>query len=330
VIGQRTVIPGKWWRLSIPVLFASSFATGAQVQSFPARPITMVVPYAPGGTADVMGRMFAQKMTETLGQNVVVELKPGAGGNIGAEYVAKQARADGYTIMFATLSLATNAALMKLNFDVKHDLAPIAGIAAFPTLLVVSPESPYKSVAELIAAGRKGAQLTFGSSGPGTASHLSGEIFRIATGIPMTHIPYKGSGAVYPDLVSGRVTMLFEIAGAAIGRVTGAKVRALAVTSPKRIPALPDVPTLEEAGLGAFEVISWSGIFTRAGTPPETVSVIERAVLQALKAPDIEKWLSQVSADPVPASTAAFTRFYQNEVDKWQRLVKEGKIEPLQ
>jgi tripartite-type tricarboxylate transporter receptor subunit TctC len=305
-------------------------ATAAQAQTFPSRPITLVVPYAPGGTGDVMGRMFAQKMAESLGQNVVVELKPGAGGNIGAEYVAKQARPDGYTIMFATLSLATNAALMKLNFDVKRDLAPIAGLAAFPTLLMVSGESPYKSVAELIAAGKKGEHLSFGSSGPGTASHLSGEIFRIAAGVPMTHVPYKGSGAVYPDLISGRVTMLFEIAGGAIGRVSGGKVRALAVTSPKRISALPEVPTMEEAGLGAFELISWSGMFTRAGTPPEVVSVLEHALLSAMKAPDVEKWLAGVSADPVPASTAEFTTFYRNEVDKWQRLVREGKIEPLQ
>ena len=318
-------------RPACAALLAFGVAAPAYAQSFPNRPITMVVPYAAGGTADVIARMFAKKMTESLGQNVVVEIKPGAGGNIGAEYVAKQARADGYTVMFATLSLATNAALMKLNFDVRNDLAPIIGVSAFPTILVVSTESVYRSVADLIEAGRKGsALLSFGSSGPGTASHLSGEIFRLAAGIPMTHIPYKGSGAVYPDLISGRVTMLFEIAGAAIGRVKGDKVRALAVTSQKRIPALPEIPTMEQSGLGNFDLISWSGFFTRAGSPPEALAVLERAMLQSLRSPEYQAWMSQVSAEPVPAAMAEFSRFYQSEVDKWVRLVKEDKIKPLE
>ena len=325
--GIRT---GKRWRSFGAACAIAAFAAVAQAQSFPSRPITMIVPFAAGGTSDVIARMFARKMTETLGQPVVVEIRPGAGGNIGAEYLAKQARPDGYTIMFATLGLATNAAMMKLNFDVKQDLAPIAGIMAFPTLLVVSPDGPHKSVADLIAAGRKGDQLTFGSSGPGTASHLSGEMFRLTAGIPMTHVPYKGSGAVYPDLISGRVTMLFEIAGAAIGRIKGGNVRPLAVTAPRRISALPDVPTMAEAGLGDFELTSWSAYVTRAGTPPEAIAVLERAVLQALRSAEVEKWMEQVSAIPVPASHAEFTRYYLSEVDRWQRLVKEGKIKPLE
>src|SRR3954467_12542911 len=184
----------KWLALLLLMTASTAFA-----QRFPTRPITMIVPYAAGGSADVVARPFAAEMGKILGENVVVELRPGAGGNIGAEYVARSARADGYTILMASLSLATNVSLMKLNFDPRKDLAPVGGITTFPNVLVVSAQDPAKSLQDIIArAKQEPGKLTYGSSGPGTSSHLAGELLSVAASVELVHVPYKGSGAVYP------------------------------------------------------------------------------------------------------------------------------------
>jgi tripartite-type tricarboxylate transporter receptor subunit TctC len=221
----------------------------ADAQSFPTRPVSMVVPYAAGGSADVVGRLVAAEMAKVLGQNVIIDMRPGAGGNIGADLVARSARADGYTMLLGSLSLSTNPSLMKLSFDPRKDLVAVAGLANLPNLMVTGVDSPYKSIKEVIAAARQQpGKLSFGSSGPGTSSHLAGELLKIAADIDMIHVPYKGSGAVYPDLMSGRVNFLFDLAGSAVGQVQGGKVRALATTSSRRSAALPDVPTIAESG----------------------------------------------------------------------------------
>jgi tripartite-type tricarboxylate transporter receptor subunit TctC len=306
-------------------------AGALHAQPYPSRFITLIVPYAAGGTAEVVGRPLANEMAKTLGQNVVIELRPGAGGNIGAELVAKSARPDGYTLLFASLSLATNVSLMKLNFDPRKDLTAAAGVATFPNLLVVGADAPVKSVSELIAlAKQKPGVINFGSSGPGTSSHLSGELFKAAAGIDILHVPYKGSGAVYPDLIGGRINMLFDLMGSAIGFVQGGKVRAIATTSRRRSQSLPDVPTIAESGFPGFEFGAWLGTFAPAGTPRDAISRIEQATLQALQNPTLKERFAQMAAEPIPVPAAEFGRFFNDDVERFARLVREGKLAPLQ
>jgi len=309
------------------IVFGSA---SALAQSFPSRPITMIVPYAAGGSADVIGRLVATEMSKTLGHNVVLELRPGAGGNIGAELVARTARADGYTILLGSLSLSSNPSLMKLNFDLRKDLVAVAGIATLPNLMVTSAEGPIRSVKEAIAAARqRPGELTFGSSGPGTSSHLTGELLKATAGIDMTHVPYKGSGAVYPDLISGRVNFLFDLAGSAMGYVQGGKVRALATTSNKRSSTLPDVPTIAESGFPGFEFGAYLAVFAPAATPKEAIAILEDAVAKAIPAPIVKERLTLIAAEPVPVSAAGFQKYFNDDVERFARLVREGKIQPL-
>ena len=313
------------------ILLGCALLAGAvQAQGFPARPVSMIVPYAPGGSADVVGRLVAAEMTKTLGHNVVLELKPGAGGNIGAELVAKTARADGYTILLASLSLSSNVSLMKLNFDPRKDLVAVAGIATLPNLMVTAADGPFRSLKDAIAAARqKPGILTFGSSGPGTSSHLTGVLLNAAAGIDMTHVPYKGSGAVYPDLMAGRVQFLFDLAGSAMGHVQGGKVRALATTSSRRSTALPDVPTIAESGFPGFEFGAYLALFAPAGTPKEAIAILEDAVAKAIQASIVKERLNLIAAEPVPVPAAAFQKYFNDDVERFARLVREGKLQPL-
>lgn len=305
-------------------------AASAHAQSFPARPISMIVPYAAGGSADVIGRLVAAEMSKTLGHNVVLELRPGAGGNIGAELVAKTARADGYTILLGSLSLSSNPSLMKLNFDPRKDLVAVGGIATLPNLMVTSADGPIRSFKEAIAAARqKPGELTFGSSGPGTSSHLTGELLKAAAGLDMTHVPYKGSGAVYPDLMAGRVTFLFDLAGSAMGFVQGGKVRALATTSSRRSAALPDVPTIAESGFPGFEFGAYLAVFAPGATPRDAIAILEDAMAKAIEAPAVKERLTLIAAEPVPVSAAGFQKYFNDDVERFARLVREGKIQPL-
>ena len=294
------------------------------------RPVQMVIPYAAGGSADVLGRVIAQEMGKTLGQNVVPELKPGAGGNLGAEQVAKNARADGYTFLFASVSLATSVSLSKLNFDPRRDLVPVAGVATIPSLMLIAADAPYKTLKELVAAVKdKKLQVSFGSSGNATGSHLVGELFKAAARIDMLHVPYKGSGAVYPDLIAGRITLLTDVMGSALGQVKGGKVRALAITSLQRSRSLPDVPTIAELGYPGFEFGTWFGFFAPAGTPPDAVRKLEQAALQALQSDAVKERLDAVGAQLLPGPGAAFGKWYLNDVERWAKLVREGRIQPL-
>jgi tripartite-type tricarboxylate transporter receptor subunit TctC len=323
--------------MSLPGWVAASLASAvvfgaasALAQGFPSRPISMVVPYAAGGSADVVGRLVAAEMSKTLGQNVVLELRPGAGGNIGAELVAKTARADGYTILLGSLSLSSNVSLMKLNFDPRKDLVAVAGIGTFPNLMVTAVDGPYRSLKDALAAARqRPGELTFGSSGPGTSSHLTGELLKAAAGVDMTHVPYKGSGAVYPDLISGRVNFLFDLAGSAMGYVQGGKVRALATTSSRRSASLPDVPTIAESGFPGFEFGAYLAVFAPAATPKEAIAALEDAIAKAIQAPLVKERLALTAAEPVPVSAAGFQKYFNDDVERFARLVREGRIQPL-
>jgi len=309
---------------------ALAFIAGsAFAQSYPSRPITMIVPFAAGGTGDILGRLLAQHMATDLKQNVIVELKPGAGSMLGSEIVAKVAQADGYTVLLNGPPLSINASLMSLNFDPGRDLVPASGIAGFPQLMVTSASSPYRTVQDVVKAAKGGANLTFGSSGPGTASHMAGELFGSLAGVSMTHVPYKGSGAVYTDLMAERVNLLFDVAGSAIGFVSGGKVRAIGITSKERSTALPEVPTLLEQGVTGYEFLSWFGLFVRAGTPPDVIARLEAAVRNAMNEPAMQERLKQLGAMPLPISAAEFGRFYQADIERWAGLVKSGKVAKL-
>jgi tripartite-type tricarboxylate transporter receptor subunit TctC len=314
--------------LALAAALAGSFQ--AVAQEFPNRAVQMIVPYAAGGSADVLGRVIAQEMSKTLGQSVLPELKPGAGGNLGAEQVARNSRPDGYTFLFASVSLATSVSLSKLNFDPRRDLVPVAGVASIPSLMVTATDGPYKSFKDLVAAAKdKKSQISFGSSGNATGSHLVGELLKAAAGIDMLHVPYKGSGAVYPDLIAGRISILTDVMGSALGQVKGGKVRALAITSLQRSKSLPDVPTIAEQGYPGFEFGTWFGFFAPAATPPEVVKKLEGAVLQALNTEAVKERLDAAAAQLLPGPGQAFGKWYLGDVERWAKLVREGRIQPI-
>lgn len=302
----------------------------ARAQGFPDRPVTMVVPYAPGGSADVLGRVVAPAMAELLGQSVVVELRPGAGGTIGAAHVASGARADGYTILLGSLSLASAPALQSIPFDPARDLVAIGGLGAVASLMVVAPDSPFHSLADVLAAARaRPGQVTYGSSGPATGSHLAGALLAAQTGVELTHVPYRGSGAVYPDLIAGRISFLLDGMGSAAGQVGSGAVRALGITALQRSAQFPDVPTLAEQGVPGFEFLIWLGFFARAGTPEPARARLEAALAHAVGQPGVQEKLRQSGTQPLPPDGAAFGRFYAADVARWQALVRQGRLARL-
>jgi tripartite-type tricarboxylate transporter receptor subunit TctC len=312
-------------------LLLAACASGAFAQAYPTRPITLIVPYAAGGSADVVARPVAAEMGKVLGENVVVELRPGAGGNIGAEHVARSARPDGYTILMASLSLATNVSLMKLGFDPRKDLTGVGGITTFPNVLLVSSQDPARNLQDIIARGRQEpGKLTYGSSGPGTSSHLAGELLGAAANIELVHVPYKGSGAVYPDLIARRVTMLFDLAGSASGHIKGGQVKPLAMTGARRANALPDVPTFAESGFPGFEFGAWLGLFAPKETPKEALARLEDAMLKSIQTAEMKNRLAQLGGEPIPARAAEFWKFFNDDVARYERLVREGKVKPIQ
>jgi tripartite-type tricarboxylate transporter receptor subunit TctC len=313
------------------LLLLAACATSGFGQAFPTRPITMIVPYAAGGSADVVARPVAAEMGKLLGENIVVELRPGAGGNIGAEYVARSARADGYTILLASLSLATNVSLMKLSFDPRKDLTAIGGITTFPNVLLVSSQDPARSLQDIVERARKEpGKLTYGSSGPGTSSHLAGELLSAAANIQLVHVPYKGSGAVYPDLIARRVTMLFDLAGSASGHIKGGQVKPLAMTGARRANALPEVPTFAESGVSGFEFGAWLGLFAPHETPKDALARLEDAMLKSIQTLEMKNRLALLGGEPIPARAAEFWKFFNDDVERYARLVREGKVKPIQ
>lgn len=316
-------------RQVLTLLFAA-LSLPAFAQGFPSKPITVVVPFAPGGPAEVITRTVIEPMQDTLGQKLVIEHRPGAGGNIGGQYVAKQARADGYTLFLGSLSTASSVSLMKLNYDPRRDLVAVAGIGAFPNLLIVGPNFAYKTIGEVIAAAKaKPGTLTFGSSGPGTSSHLAGELFKATAGIDVLHVPYKGSAAVIVDLMAGRVDLLFEVQNSAIGRVKAGQVRVLVTTAARRSAALPDVPAIAETFRG-FEMGTWIGFFVPAGTPGDVIARLEQATIRALRSESVKRRFDESSVVPIPESAAEFAKFFERDIEKWAALVRQGKLKVIE
>ena len=309
------------------VAFAAAAAPmGVQAQAWPSKPIKYVVPFAPGGTTDILARTVGEKLSIALGQPVVVENKPGAGGGVGADFTAKAAP-DGYTIMGGTISThAINASLYSnLPYDPVKDFAAITLIARVPNLLVINPDIKAKNVAELIALMKANpGKFTFASSGNGTSQHLSGELFKSMAGVDMQHIPYKGSPPALQDGVGGQVSMTFDNITTAWPLAKAGKLRPLAVTTAKRSSIAPEVPTLAESGLPGFEVGSWQGVFAPAGTPPEIVKRLNAEIVKILNMPDVKERLVALGAEPVGDTPEQFSAYVKSEVAKWSDIVKKS------
>ncbi|MGZ8211791.1 MAG: Bug family tripartite tricarboxylate transporter substrate binding protein [Burkholderiales bacterium] len=301
------------------------FVSVADAQTpYPARAIRFIVPFTPGGSGDIFARPVAQKMSEAMGQQVVVENRPGSGGVIGTEAAAKAAP-DGYTIMMGlTANVAVNPSLYpKLPYDPLRDFAPVTLVAAAPYVLVVPPSLPARNVKELIALARpKPGDLAYASLGSGSMGHLSGELFASMAGVKLLHVPYKTLGQLIPDLISGQVQLFFLGVASAQPHVRSGKLRAVAVSGAKRSPALPQVPTVSESGVKGFEVTGWYGVFVPAGTPPELIARLHKEIVRALAMPDVRERLSSEGAELVGNSPREFDAFVRSELVKWAKVVK--------
>jgi tripartite-type tricarboxylate transporter receptor subunit TctC len=295
---------------------------------WPTKPITYVVPFPTGGTTDILARLIGQRLGATLGTSVVIENKPGAGGNIGSEYAARAAP-DGYTILGGTISShAINVSLYaKLGYDPVKSFVPITLIGSNPNVLVVSAASPYKSVADIVAAARAmpGA-IAFASAGNGTSQHLSGELFKSLAKIDLVHVPYKGSGPAIQDVMGGQVPMMFDTSVVAGPLVQSGKLRALAVTSARRAPAFPDVPTVAEAGVAGYELVSWQAIFAPAGTPQPVVDRLYAEIAKIIKSPEMQERLANLGMEASGMAPADLAAFQKAEIDKCAKVVKAANV----
>ena len=309
------------------VVSGGALAQSAKEPPYPGKPIRFVVPFVPGGPTDIQGRMLGDKLSQRLGQQVIVDNRGGAGGNIGMEAVAR-APADGYSIVIATVGTwAVNPHLYQLPFDVVKDFAPIIQVSTSPGVLVVHPSVPVKSVKELTALARaRPGQLNYGSSGVGGFGHISGELFTMMTGAKMTHIPYKSSAPSLTDLISGQIQVLFNNMISTVPYVKANRVRALATTGAKRSPALPDLPTVAESGVAGYENSSWSAVAAPAGTPKHIVARLHKEFSEILKLPDIQQRHADVGAEIIGGTPEQFHAYLKEEVVKFGKLVKSAGI----
>jgi tripartite-type tricarboxylate transporter receptor subunit TctC len=306
------------------IALVATTPAAAQGAAYPTKPVRLVVPFPAGGTTDILARAVAQKLSETWGQQVIVDNRPGAGGNIGSELVAK-APPDGYTLLMGTVGThAINPSLYaKMPYDHVKDFTPVILVAGVPNVLVVNPSLPVNSVQELIAYGKANPnKLNFASSGNGTSIHLSGELFRTMTGVQMTHVPYKGSSPALTDLIGGQVQLMFDNLPSSLQFIKAGKLRALAVTSLARSQALPDLPTLAESGLPGFEASSWFGVLAPAGTPADIVAKLNGAVAAWLASPAAKEQLAAQGAIAAGGSPDAFVKHIADESAKWAKVVK--------
>ncbi|WP_077002411.1 tripartite tricarboxylate transporter substrate binding protein [Variovorax sp. KK3] len=309
-------------------LVVSSGGNAVAAEDYPSKPIRLVVPFPPGGSIDMVSRLLGQKLSEDLRQPVIVDNRPGASGNIGMDLVAKSPK-DGYTLVMAPFSVATNAHLFeKLPFDPLKDLAPIIRVADQPNVLIVnSTKVTAKSVPELVSYLKANpGKLSFGTSGIGNPQDLSARVFMRATGTDMVNVAYKGGAPALADLVGGHVDLMFETSPTAVPYVKSGKLKALAVTSDKRLPTLPDVPTVAEAGIADFKAVYWMGLLAPGGTPPAIVQKLNAAAQKVLAAPDFQKQLTEISLSPAGGSAADFGAFIRSESAFYAKLIKELDI----
>ena len=309
-------------------LCALAAGVPAHAQDYPARSIRIVLPFSPGGGTDLLARLLSKRFYEAFGQTAAVDNRPGAGGNLGADIVAKSAP-DGYTLLMSTASLAVNVTLYaKLPFDARRDLIPITQVASAPLVATVHPSVPARSVKEFVELAKKTrGGLNFGSNGSGTTSHLAMVMFNQAAGVSLTHIPYKGAGALLTALLSGEVEMGFPAVISVQPHVRSGKLRALAVSTKRKSSALPDVPTLDTLYPG-FDIDNWFALFAPAGTPPAIVNRIYAEVVKGLQHAESKAFMKNEGAEPVGSSPAEFAAFFAREVDKYARIVKLSGAKP--
>jgi len=311
--------------LGLPAMAA---AAGAWVQTslYPVKPIRFVVPFPPGGPLDTVARALGQAMTMSWGQPVVVDNRPGAGGGIGADIVAKST-ADGYTILMGAVSThAINPTLYaKIPYDPLKDFVPVTQVANVPNVLVVHPSVPAHSVKELIALARaKPGTLNFASGSNGSAGHLAGELFKSMAGVDMVHIPYKGAAPAVTDLLAGQVSLMFDNLASASPLIKSGKLRALAVTTAKRTPFFPELPTISESGLAGFDISTWFGVFAPAGTPPDIVAKLNSELVRILKTPEMRERLAGLGAEPVGNTSEQFLAYIRSEIPKYAKVIRES------
>jgi len=303
------------------------FPGGADAQTYPSKPIRWIVPFPPGGSTDLLARVVGQKLTESWGQQVIVDNRGGAGGTLGAAEAAR-APGDGYTLLMGAIhhTIATSA-YPKLPYDFQRDFAPITVVAIVPNVLVVNPSVPAKSVKELIAYAKANpGKLTYGSAGMGTAHHLIGEVFNARAGVDILHVPYKGSAPAVADLIGGQVSIMYDTVASCLPHVKAGKLRPLAVATAKRSSALPDVPTIAEAALPGFEVTTWFGALAPAKTPKELVVKLNAEMVKILNMPDVRKRLLEAGAEPVGNTPDEMAAQIKKETEEFAKIVKQAKI----
>ena len=313
---------------SIMIAVCVGAAAPAAAQTYPAKSVRMVIPFPPGGTTDILARLAAQKLTEALGQQVVPDNRSGASGNIGTEQVAKSPP-DGYTLVTAPGSTLTihPSLYAKLGFDPLRDFAPVTILAAVPNLLVVHPSLPVRSVKELIALAKsRPDQLNYASTGAGQSTHLSMELFKTMAGVKITHVPYKGSAPAVTDLIGGHVSLMFDNMPSALPHAKAGKLRGIAVSTLKRSPVAPEIPTVAETGLPGFEVSVWFAVLAPAGTPREIVDRLNGILVKALRAPDVRERLASQGAEPIANTPEQFTAQMKTDLVKWAKVVKDANI----
>jgi len=307
----------------VAALFAG--AVPGHAQTYPAKSIRIVVPFAPGGGADIIARVIGQKMSETWGQQVIVDNRAGASGNIGAEIVAKSP-ADGYTLLMASSALAINPSVYKsVPYDAVKDFAPITQPGLLPNILVVHPSLPARSVKDLVALAKsKPGQLSYASAGAGTGTHLAAEMFKLMAGVDLVHVPYKGGGALISDLLSGQVPLTFATLPSVMPYIKAERVRPLAVTTTQRWPGLPQVPTMMESGYKDFEISTWIGLLAPAGTPKEIVARLHGEVARIIRLPEVQERFRDLGIQPVGDTPEHYQQYIRNELAKYAKLARQS------
>jgi tripartite-type tricarboxylate transporter receptor subunit TctC len=317
----------RWWRLALSSALILTAVSGAHAQTYPSKPVRLVLPYAPGGIIDYVGRTLAQKLTEILGQPVVAENRPGAGGILGTDSVARSTP-DGYTLVLMDPAIVINPTLQSdVPYDVFKNLQTVSIVSSSPEVLVVSPALPVTTFPDLVAYGKANpGKLNFASAGIGTTPHLAGEMFKLRTGIDATHVPYKGIGASFTDMMSGKVQMAFSSIAGALPFTADNRVRAIATTGAQRSSVYPDLPTVAEAGLPGFEVDLWLGVFAPSGLPAPVLARLNADLKKALWAADLKAALAKVGVEPRGTSPDEGATFLRAEFDKWKQVITDGKI----
>jgi tripartite-type tricarboxylate transporter receptor subunit TctC len=316
-------------RASLAFVAGVAVACGALAQEYPARPIRFIVTYPPGGTVDITARIVQPKLSEALGQTVVIENRGGAGGAVGTEAAAKSAP-DGYTFLYTLSSHTINPFFYKLNYDVERDFAPVSLVVSAPQLIAANPNAPAKTLRELVATAKERPGFyTYASPGSGTPGHIAGELLKLRTGINIVHVPYKGGGPAVADVLAGQVPYLFLTASAAFSQVRSGRLRALAVTTKKRTASAPDIPSVaEELNLPDYEVDSWCALFAPAKTPAAMVARMHKEITRVVHLPEVKQKLIEQGADPVGSSPEELDRVVKSELKSWAAVIRDAGIKP--